>query len=583
MIKLHSIFYKNFLSVGDNGIKILLDRSDTTLITAPNGSGKSALSDAITFALFGKSYRGSKKQNMINRTNKKDCLVEIEFHKGNDHYKIIRGMKPTLFEIYKNNAVVDAEAAVRDYQNFLESQVLGFNFKSFCQTAILGTSNYIPFMQLPTGYRREVIENLFGINVFSDMNKLLKQKVSDWKKDVTDVKNDIDASHREINLLKGFILLLETDDAKKVDASKARIKIIKEDINAHILEIKSIEGTAIESKEYKSIDEGITSLRSTTRNQFESRNKIQKEVNDAHTKVGIIEKNIEKLIGVDGKECPLCKQGVDHVHVSKLTELLSREISALTASMVAPKSHLETLDDMIASVDAEIQNLSGCSRIIDNKHRDIKALAANGRILLDEIQTMTQPKSASSLDSEKEKLHEANGKLKALESRLEHLLSKEKVYRISIDLLKDTGIKSKIIAQYMPVLNQRVNHYLTLLNFNVRFELDENFNETLKSRNMSEFTYTDFSQGERQRIDLAILFGWRDLATLMNSVSCNLLILDETADASLDGNGVEDLLNIISSLKSSNVFMVSHKQNLEAIMQATIKFQKIKGFTEIVD
>lgn len=575
--------YKNFLSTGDTGVFVQLDKSPTTLITAPNGSGKSTMSDAITFGLFGKSYRGLKKANMVNTLNKKNAVVEIVFENGVDLYKVVRGIKPNVFEIYKNNELVDEEAAVRDYQNYLETQVLGFNFKAFCQTAILGTANYIPFMQLPTGHRREVIETLFGINVFTTMNKLLKQKVGDWKTNVTDTRREIEDAQNQIEMRKEFLQTLNKADAEKIVAAKDRIGEIKSDISKLQTKATEIEAEALKNSSYDTIDTAILEIQQDQILITDHVSGCVKKSNEIHTKINMLQGNIDKLHDVEGKNCPLCKQDVSEKHVNHAASDIEAEIVELRKKLEVVNGDIAENNKKNNELQSKIDSFNEVRQKISDLKANIKQLGAVGKNIVADIQKMTEAETTiTNIEEEKAKIAEKHGELNVLKRQYNKLLEKESPYRIAVDLLKDTGIKAKIIAQYLPILNQRVNHYLSLLNFNVKFELDENFDETLRSRNRTEFTYNNFSQGERQRIDLAMLFGWRDLASMMNSVNCNLLILDETFDSSLDSQGTDDLLSIIDTIgEKTNVFVVSHKGNLEDKFRSTIRFEKVNGFTKL--
>lgn len=575
MIKFESIYYTNFLSVGDNGITISLDRSPSTLITAPNGSGKSTITDAITFGLFGKSYRGIPKGNMVNTINKKGCVVKVKFSSGADHYEVIRGIKPTVFEIHKNGKLVDQDAAARDYQGHLENNILGFSYKAFCQTCLLGTASYVPFMQLGAGHRREVIETLFGINIFSTMNTILKTKVSDWKSRIADLDSDIAVLKSKRDMQVGFVKQLQQTNDEVIARNKTRIAELIASVKQATNNISEIESLIAKQPALEDIQENLEKNQALL-------DKAGKSLYASKKEQARLQKERDHIQKLNGSKCPTCFHTIDESHVedcvgfvdAKLTPI-EETIKQLTADSTEYTAMVDEFTDIINNVTQLQSELTRLNKLKEESVAAGKKLAQHNKDLAE------MEGDAAKLEEAKETLAGINGALATKNSEKEKVMRAEPVYKLALDLMKDTGIKSVIINQYLPVLNNRVNHYLTLLNFNVKFNLDENFNETLKSRNHTEFSYANFSAGEKSRIDLALLFAWRDVAAMKNSVHSNLLILDEIGDNSLDGRGVEDLIVIIGDLKDTNLFVVSHRGSFEDKTTSVIELEKSNGFTRI--
>lgn len=572
MIQFKALSFKNFLSVGDQPIVIDLFRSPTTLITAPNGSGKSVMCDALTFALFDKSYRGINKSELVNFINKKGAEVELTFTKGGVDYKIIRNIKPNKFEIYKDNKIIDELAATRDYQNYLETYILGFNYKSFVQTCILGTANYIPFMQLPAAHRREVVETLFGINIFSSMNVLLKNKVSSWKKDLTDVNNELESLRTQKSMQENFVRNFQSSNDSRIAENKEKLSILKSSVSDKKILLGKLE------EEF--------SEKSAHRKKLETTKKFLKEITDEKKSVlndvQRLKNKIKEYENLQDSTCSVCSQEIGEQHVDKCRKLIVEEIDQHNPKI----KELEQKEMEYNALCKKYEESSaGCDelekRVISLQY-DVKSLISSGKTLVEEIKALENSEDAKKLEEAKNKLQQIEGSLSTNTTTKKKLMELEPVYKTSLELLKDTGIKSMIINQYLPILNQRVNKYLELMNFSISFTLDKDFKDKLVSLNKTEYSYSNFSMGERQRIDLAMLFGWRDLANIKNSVNCNLLILDETADASLDQDGVEDLIQILSDIDNTNIFVVSHRSNLEDKFFSTIKFEKKNGFTKLV-
>ena len=573
MITFKSITIKNFISVGDNPITVDLDSSKTNLITGTNGSGKSAiLCDSITFVLFGKSYRGINKPNLINTINKKDCVVSIDFVASGNDFHIERGMAPNFFNIYKNGKKYDNTASAKDQQRFLEEEILKCNFRSFCQTCLLGSASYIPFMQLSTGARRDVIETLLYISVFSDMNKILKAKVSDWKNEIDDVKTNIRVSQKAYDMQLEFYQNISESHDNKILKKKNELSKLKQSVIDYNEKIEKVRSEI--DKIY------VDDISKLIRDLSEEKNKERDACSATMNNIRREEKQLKFF--KDNSVCPKCEQEIEedhkHSHVNELEDTINNlhieyeesdkkyaELNEEHNTLLETEKKLREYNNQIATMKIQRDNM-----------------VSQGSSIVKEIEEMKESDTGA-LDKEKKKLQDLSVELKAYEMTRNKLLDKKEVYMMATKLLKDTGIKSSIIKQYLPILNARVNHYLNILNFNVKFELDESFNETLKARYKNEFTYANFSMGERQRLDLAITFAWRDIARMKNSVNTNILIFDEVFDSSLDEQGTDDLMTILGEFDDkTNIFIISHKGGLEDKFDTHYSFQKVNGFTKIV-
>jgi DNA repair exonuclease SbcCD ATPase subunit len=584
MITFKSITYKNFLSVGDIPVTIYLNRSDTTLVTGTNGNGKSTFADAITFGLFGKSYRGIKKNNLINNINKSGTLVTIDFDVGSDNFIVIRGIKPEIFEIHKNGVLIEEDAAVRDYQGYLEKYVIKQSYRTFCQVSILGAANYIPFMLLKGDIRREVTETLFGANVFSTMNRVLKSKATEWKRVVSEIRQKIETLDSTIDMRKRHIQTLQKSNDEILSSKKSKIGEIRRTIESLQSKISEISNRFYERWGYPNdmdIHTIVSSLAKHNNEINDSLVKEKRELSFVEQDIHKIEKKMKSLEQSENKECPSCYQKISHDHVSSCNSSMGDELSKLKIKSDSYKENIEKINVSLLSKVQELDEAKSVNSEIEAFKRSIESSKQVGLVLVEEVKQLAGSNTVDALEKEKDQLKIDEGIKRLLVKDYTSLINQEVVYKHCTNLLKDSGIKQVIINQYLPILNQRVNFYLSILNFNVKFSLDSNFDETLKSRNMTELEYLNFSQGERQRIDLALMFAWRDIASMKNSVSSNLLILDEVGDSSLDERGVDDLLVIIESLKNTNVFIVSHRSNFEDKMNSIIRFEKVNGFSKM--
>ena len=570
MIHFKSCEWKNFLSTGTDPIKIALDRSPTTLIVGQNGAGKSTLLDALSFGLFGKPHRDIKKDQMINSINKKGTLVTVEFTIGTSDFKIVRGIKPGKFEIYQNGNLINQASNARDYQKFLEQNILKLNHKSFHQVVVLGSSSFIPFMQLPVWSRRNIIEDLLDINIFSKMNMLLKERNSKIKDELTDINHQIDISKTKIDSQSKYIKDLQELNDDQIVQKQASIDTHKDEINRLFDESKSLG---------KNLAAAITSEEKQSTELIKKMSQLDSYDNQFNDKIKSLV--TESRFYEENDNCPTCDQDIDEA-------LKSTKISQIKDKAKEIQEAKEDLQKNIAEMKANQQEVSNSLNKLRQKQNRINSNNDSITLLqkeIDKIQKEINTLSGQSGDVSKAK-RELNSlrkkKDKATEKKLEYV--EERTYNEVIgEMLKDTGIKTKVIKQYLPVMNRLINQYLQVLDFFVSFHLDENFNETIRSRHRDSFNYASFSEGEKQRIDLSLLFTWRQIAKMKNSAASNLLILDETFDSSLDHDGIDNLTKILETLDDgSNVFIISHKGDiLENKFRSKIEFFKDRNFSKI--
>ena len=567
MLKFKSVRWKNLLSTGSSFTEILLDRNINTLVVGENGAGKSSVLDALCFVLYGKPFRKIKKDQLLNSINGRELIVEIEFEIYNKQYKIIRGIKPTIFEIYQNDVLLDQDAASRDYQEYLEKNILRMNMKSFTQIVILGSSSFVPFMQLPAGIRREVIEDLLDIRIFSTMSVLLKDRVSSNKDDILTNKNEIQNS---VDILE-----LHEKQKKKNSEKINEIIIIS---NQRISELQFNINRA--NKEIAIVQSDIDNLLIDIADESKVINRISKIEsleNDLESTKTKAKKTIKFYEEHDN--CPTCTQTIDAL-------IKSRKIEERQSALDKISDALIVLGKELSETQNRYQEISKINRDIkDKQYRITNALSAS--VLTDQREISILQKQISDTTTDKEtetdiEIHQIENRLSELRLIKEQLLHKKELYELAGIILRDGGIKSRIIKQYIPIMNSLINKYLASMDFFVKFQLNESFEETILSRHRDDFTYDSFSEGEKMRIDLALLFTWRTIARMKNSANTNLLILDEVFDASLDANGCEEFLKLIHSLENANVFVISHKGDiLQDKFRSTIKFEKHKNFSRI--
>ena len=570
MIHFKSCEWENFLSTGSDPIKIQLDRTPTTLIVGQNGAGKSTLLDALSFGLFGKPHRDIKKDQMINSINKKKTLVTIEMTIGSHDFKIVRGIKPGKFEIYQNGNLINQASNARDYQKFLEQNILKLNHKSFHQVVVLGSSSFIPFMQLPVWSRRNIIEDLLDINIFSKMNMLLKERNTKIRDELTDVNHQIDITKTKIDSQSKYIKSLQELNDDQIQTKRESIDIHKEEINKLFEQSKELGKnlTASISAEEKHSGELVKKMSQLDSYDMNFQNKIKDLVE-------------ESRFYEDNDTCPTCDQDIEE-------ELKETKIKSIKAKAKEIQTAKTDLAKNISEIKAEQQDVANSLNSLRQKQGKINS--NNDAIALLQKEVDKIQKEINGLQGQTGDVSKAKRELtslrknkdKSTELKLGYV--EERTYNEVIgEMLKDTGIKTKVIKQYLPVMNRLINQYLQVLDFFVSFHLDENFNETIRSRHRDSFNYASFSEGEKQRIDLALLFTWRQIAKMKNSESSNLLILDETFDSSLDIDGIDNLTKILDTLDDgSNVFIISHKGDvLENKFRSKIEFFKDKNFSKI--
>jgi DNA repair exonuclease SbcCD ATPase subunit len=569
MIKFKKIRWKNFLSTGGQFTEIDFTKSSSTLIVGENGAGKSTILDAICFVLFNKPFRNINKPQLMNTINGKLLVVEVEFSIGNKDYRIVRGMKPGIFEIYCNDVLLNQDAAARDYQKYLEESILKLNYKSFTQIVILGSASFTPFMQLALGSRREIIEDILDIQIFTVMNAVLKDKTTEIKARITEIENDITLGKNKVKLHQQYIATLENDKQKKVEDVQKRIL----ESNAEISQLNA--GMLVEQ-------EKETSCKSSISDADEKRNK-RTEMGALLRKLSERITNQETSIQFyhDHDVCPTCSQDLDEHLKGSAIELHTHKREEVQSAIEALTLQLEGVETRLNEIDAIEKKISEyTSNIIRYQS---KIIASQTYIQKLQADLAVNNNDTANIEDETRKLKNLAKEVVTLAGEKSKLSEDKHYLDIAGILLKDTGIKTKIIRQYLPAINKLVNKYLAAMDFFVHFELDESFNEVIKSRHRDEFSYASFSEGEKQRIDLALLFTWRTIAKMKNSASTNLLLLDEVFDSSLDTNGTDYVMNLLNTIgEDTNVFVISHKgDQLLDKFKSVIKFQKYQNFSRI--
>jgi len=568
MITFKTIKWKNFLSTGNQFTEVNFTKNKTNLIIGTNGAGKSTILDALCFSLFGRSFRKINKPQLINTVNEKDCIVEVEFLIGTLEWKVIRGIKPNIFEIYCNDKVIDQVSASNDQQKWLEQTVLKMNYKSFTQIVILGSSAFVPFMQLPTSHRREVIEDLLDIKIFSSMNTVIKEKIRKIRDEVKTLELKKESLFDKVEMQKNFIEELENRGNANINANKEKIANLDSEVVDCIKE-----NTLIEEDVLKNIkkQEEVSGASDKLKKLGTLKGKISQKVSTI---------TVEHKFFNENTVCPTCTQEIDEeFRINKINDAQNKakdlqsgykELEVAIKEEEDREHQFTTLSKEITKLTHEVSRnntkISGCQRQIRDLENEIQKLTN---------QLKNRNSEHEKLESFQETLHNTYDELAIKKDSINY-------YDFSYGLLKDGGVKSKIIKKYLPLINQQVNRYLQMMDFYINFTLDEEFNETVQSPIHEDFSYASFSEGEKQRIDLALLFTWREVARMKNSVNCNLMILDEIFDSSLDSSGTEEFLKIIQFVvKDANIFVISHKAGLEDRFESVIKFSKIKGFSRI--
>ncbi len=569
MIKFKTLKWKNFLSTGNVYTELQLDRNPTTLVIGDNGAGKSTFLDALSFALYGKPFRKVNKSQLINSINKKDMRVELVFQVGKHIYKIVRAAKPNIFEIWQNGELINQDANARDYQEFLEKQIIKLTHKAFSQVVVLGSTSFIPFMQLSSMHRREVIEDLLDLQIFSTMNTLLKDRINSNEKELTEVEYTVKMLEEKIALTEEHLESLEADNNSKIQSNLSTVEENKR-------EIKALQGTSNDLATKvddlnKSIDDQNT-VKSRYEKLKEVRVKLNSKILDLKKRVVFYEEN---------DSCDACGQDIDAEFKEEIVSDHNKKVEEINEG-------IEKLQEELKSAEDRMEEIMTSQQEVISLQNTIKELSWKERTLNDSINKLLEEnanlkdvggnkaKNLKQLDTF-EKKKESNLLIKVEE------VNKRNVLGVVSTILKDSGIKTKIIRQYVPIMNKLINKYLAAMDFFVQFELDESFNETIRSRFRDDFSYASFSEGEKMRIDLALLFTWRSIAKIRNSASTNLLIMDEVFDSSLDASGTDEFLKLLKELTSdTNVFIISHKgDTLIDKFTNVIKFEKVKSFSRI--
>jgi len=571
MIIFKTVRWKNLLSSGNNFTEMRLDEHQTTLILGENGSGKSTLLDAMCFGLYGRGFRNLKKELLINSVNEKGLLVEIEFSIGKREYKVIRGAKPNIFELYVNSVLVNQDATVRDYQDHIEKHILKMSYRSFTQVAILGSANFTPFMQLRAKDRRKLVEDLLDINIFTTMMQLLRKKKAAHQIDLKDTQHQVEILEERLSGLNEQVKVMTENRMAKITQFEQTVV----DTNIHIGELLEVIDT--NSEEITTIQLTISDKDSITK-KLKDLQDMEKQLTNARKKAL---KEVEFY--EENDECPTCKQGLDEEHKKEHLESKTKKATEIAHA-------LQQIEDGVGAASKRIIEISDIQTDIDNIQRQVG---------LHQTEILSNQKYIQKINGEIEELKiESDGgtdvheritkgedELDVLHTKHKALVDRTHYYDIATTLLRDQGVKEKIIKQYVPIMNKLINKYLAQLEFYVGFELDESFDETIKSRFRDVFKYENFSQGEKMRIDLALLFTWRSVARMKNSVNTNLLILDEVFDSSLDVAGTDEFLKLLNTLTDGvNAFIISHKgDTLYDKFSNVLRFEKHKNFSRLAD
>ena len=569
MIQFKIIRYKNFLSTGNTFTEIQLDKDQSTLVVGSNGAGKSTMLDAISYALFGKPHRNINKPQLINSINQKGCVVEVEFVIGSSNFKVVRGIKPGIFEIWKNGTMINQSSHAKEYQRILEQNILKLNHKSFHQVVVLGSSSFIPFMQLAAGHRRDVIEDLLDINVFSKMNILLREKTTEIKDKITELTYNLDISKNKIDTQQKYIRDITALTEENKREYEHRISTAQDSIDD--LQAQNSELSVGLEEDLRITEEELSTLHDQRQTLMLRGQDLQTQSREVAKRAMFFEEN---------EVCSVCDQTISDSHKHEILGAAKEEAKSLQSQRHKVGEDGTKVEEKINETSSVLRALRSKVSQLGENNREISSLQKQ----IQEYQSSIEKDVSADLNNAKADLNVLHAeKDKTLELKL--TLSDEYNYnQVMAEMLRDTGIKTKIIKQYLPAINKLVNQYLQVLDFFVHFDLDESFQETIRSRHRDEFTYDSFSEGEKQRIDLALLFTWRQIAKMKNSVATNLLILDETFDSSLDHDGVENLLKILYTLDdNTNVFVISHKgEILDGKFKNKIEFKKEKNFSKMV-
>ena len=569
MITFQKITWSNFLSTGQHPTTVNLDQSATTLIIGSNGAGKSTILDALTFSLYGKAFRKINKNQLINTTNEKNCLVVIEFNTNGIDWKVERGIKPNIFKIYRNGEELNQSHSAAEQQKWLEQTVLKMNYKSFTQIVILGSSTFVPFMQLPVSSRREVVEDLLDIKIFSSMNVILKEKIRGIRDEVKTLDHKKISLKDKVDMQKNFIEEISSQSKKTIDQKVETIADLDDEIEKFTKQNAYLQEEA--------------SAQSNNMQEFVGAREKLKEYGNIKGKLSQKIQNIvkEHKFFNENRVCPTCDQHIEEeFRLNRIEDSqnkaqdLQKGYEQLQQAIKEEEDRESQFNDLSQVVSKLLNDINQNNALISGHHQQIRRLES-------EIQTITS--QIENRNTEHEKLEQFRDNLQSTYEELAKRKESISYYDFTYSLLKDSGVKAKIIQKYLPLINQQVNKYLQMMEFFINFKLDEEFNETIETPIHEDFTYSSFSEGEKMRIDLALLFTWREVARFKNSVNTNLLIMDEVFDSSLDGFGTDDFLKIISYvIKDANIFVISHKTGMEDKFEQVLKFEKIKGFSSFV-
>mgnify|MGYP001181500164 CR=1 FL=1 len=566
MIVFEKVKWKNFLSTGNGFTYLDLERYKSTVVYGDNGAGKSTMLDALCFVLFNKPFRKISKGQLVNTINERDLLVEIEFSVGQSKYKVVRGIKPNVFEIYRNGTLIDQSAANNDYQKYLEQKILKFNFKSFTQISILGSSTFVPFMQLNAPNRREVIEDLLDIKVFSRMNMLLKDRLRDIRNEVKECEHTVTLHQKTYDMQTATVQRME-----------GMVKDVNDDLASQLMTLKE-ENFAVETN-IASTETEIRDLTDKLANSASSQaqySKMREYIASVKTKVS---RNLSDLdFFIKNDTCPTCTQTIDtDTKVSRVDDLSKRDEDY--------QSKLKEMEQVLEKLDKKVKADSQMAAQYQTLKSNLRSYTKEKKTIASRLNAVKGKKTTNKdLESEKDKLIKYKGELDKKVDECADVNAQETHHKVVSTLLRDNGIKSKIIKKFIPIINTHINKYLQDMDFYVNFTLDEEFNEVIKSRHRDIFSYASFSEGEKQKIDLALLFTWRDIARMKNSAATNLLLLDEVFDSSLDTNATTDLLKILRRMTDkSNIYVISHKMidTLLDAFESSLEFVKENDFSSV--
>ena len=569
MINFSKVRWKNFLSTGNQFTELDLTRSTNTLIIGQNGAGKSTILDALTFGLFGKPFRKINKPQLLNAINTSDCVVEIEFSIGKKQYKIIRGMKPNIFEIYADGIIINQDAKSKDYQEHLEKFILKLTYKSFTQVVILGSASFVPFMQLSASDRRTIIEDLLDIGIFSSMNTIVKTHLSGIKDKQKDVEYDMKLTAEKIEMQKQNIEERKKHSEEEVEKKQQELVSNTKHVENLLKNISLIE------KHVSVLDKQISDkplVESKSKKLLQIEAKFENNLKKIKKDIDFYEQN---------DSCPTCQQTIAEEHKTKNITQKQEKLNDINEASSKLEEEIQKINDRIVSITKTQKHISEHQSEIIKLNAQVTSVNKFNSNLLTQIEELKN--TTTNLVTDNTKLKDLKLSLESFIELAKSYAEEKQYYEFAATLLKDTGIKTKIIKQYLPVMNKLINKYLSAMDFFVNFNLNESFEETIKSRHRDEFSYDSFSEGEKMRIDLALLFTWRQVAKMKNSTNTNLLILDEVFDSSLDAVGTEEFLKLLNTLdKNTNVFVISHKGDLLFDkFRSVIKFTKKNNFSQV--